>query len=75
MEESLCSQLISNLPDFLTATSAFLTFAVAAIVALITYKQFRLEREKFKLDLFDKRFAVFFSGERIFEIHYANRKD
>jgi hypothetical protein len=59
MEESLCSQLISNLPDFLTATSAFLTFAVAAIVALITYKQFRLEREKFKLDLFDKRFAVF----------------
>ncbi len=51
--------LIGNLPDFLTAISAFLTFVVAAIVALITYRQFRLEREKFKLALFDKRFAVF----------------
>jgi hypothetical protein len=55
MEKSLCSQL----PDFLTAISTFLTFMVAAIVALITYRHFRLEREKFKLDLFDKRFAVF----------------
>jgi hypothetical protein len=60
MEENLCSWLMSNLPELLTAISTFLgAVVVAAIVAVITYKQLYLEREKFKLDLFEKRFAVY----------------
>lgn len=37
----------------------FLSVLVAALVAWIAYQQYRLAQERFKLDLFDKRFAVF----------------
>ena len=40
------------------------TFLLAAYVALTSYWQYRLAREKFKLDLFEKRFAVF-AGARV----------
>jgi hypothetical protein len=44
------------------------TFVFAAIAAYVAYQQFRLSREKFKLDLFEKRFKVF-SGARLFITH------
>src|ERR1700691_1638262 len=43
---------MNNLP-------AYLTFIVAVIVAWIGLQQFFLAREKFKLDLFEKRFAIY----------------
>jgi hypothetical protein len=43
---------MSNLPSYLT-------FTVAVIVAWIGFQQFLLAREKFKLDLFEKRFAIY----------------
>ena len=36
-----------------------LTILTAAFVAYVAYQQFRLGRERFKLDLFEKRLAVF----------------
>lgn len=36
-----------------------LTILLAGFAAYIAFQQFRLGREKFKLDLFEKRFAVF----------------
>jgi hypothetical protein len=42
-----------------TGILAILTFLLAFIVAFIGYQQFLLAREKFKLDLFDRRFAVY----------------
>ena len=44
------------------------TFVFAAVAAYVAYQQFRLGREKFKLDLFEKRFKVF-SGARVFLTH------
>jgi hypothetical protein len=38
---------------------AYLTFTVAVIVAWVGFQQYLLAREKFKLDLFEKRFAVY----------------
>lgn len=43
----------------------FLTVIVACFGAYMAYQQFRLSREKFKLDLFEKRFSVF-AGVRLF---------
>lgn len=36
-----------------------MTILLAAFVAWVAYQQYSLGREKFKLDLFEKRFAVF----------------
>ncbi len=46
----------------------FLTVIVAVVGAWIAYRQHFLAREKFKLDLFEKRFAVF-SAVRTFLSH------
>ena len=49
--------------------AAFLTPTVATIAAYIAYKQHRIEKERLKLDLFEKRYAVFnASREFIFEV-------
>lgn len=42
-----------------------ITLLLACFGAYLAYQQFRLGREKFKLDLFEKRFSVF-SGVRLF---------
>ena len=42
-----------------------ITFLLATAGAYVAYQQFRLSKEKFKLDLFEKRFAVF-AGVRSF---------
>jgi hypothetical protein len=41
------------------------TYLIALFVAYVGYRQYQLGREKFKLDLFEKRFAVF-QGTRVF---------
>jgi len=41
------------------------TILVAAFAAYVAYQQFRLGREKFKLDLFEKRFSVFAGTRRL----------
>lgn len=38
-----------------------LTIGIALGVALVAWSQYRLERNRFRLDLFDKRFAVYAS--------------
>ena len=45
-----------------------LTLLLAGFGAYLAYQQFRLSREKFKLDLFEKRFSIF-SGTRLFLSH------
>lgn len=37
----------------------FLTFAVAVLGSLLVYQQLHVNREKLKLDLFEKRFVIF----------------
>lgn len=50
--------------------AAFLTPTVAIIAAYIAYKQHRIEKERLKLDLFEKRYAVFnASREFIIEVN------
>jgi len=41
----------------------FLTIIVGILVAFIAYRQFVLVNEKFKLDLFEKRFAIYLGVE------------
>lgn len=50
------------------------TVVLAIFAAYIAYQQYRLGREKFKLDLFEKRFAVF-SGTRRFHTHILTDSD
>jgi hypothetical protein len=50
------------------------TFVIAAFAAYIAYQQYRLGREKFKLDLFEKRFSVF-AGARRFLTHILKDGD
>ena len=45
-----------------------LTVLLLGFAAYIAYQQFRLGREKFKLDLFEKRFAVFAATRRLLSI-------
>jgi hypothetical protein len=50
--------------------AAFLTPTVATIAVYIAYKQYRIEKERLKLDLFEKRYAVFTaSREFIVEVN------
>jgi hypothetical protein len=55
-------------PAYLTAIVAALTLVVAAMVAQVGYQQFKLARERFKLDLFEKRFAVYKAAQRLLSI-------
>ena len=45
-----------------------LTVLLAVFAAYIAYQQFRLQREKFKLDLFEKRFQVFAASRKLLSI-------
>jgi hypothetical protein len=45
-----------------------LAFLLAGFGGYIAYQQFRLGREKFKLDLFDKRFSVFAATRKLLSI-------
>lgn len=47
---SVCLEIVKGLP----------TTAVALIVAWVAFQQWRVARAKLKLDLFDKRYAIFF---------------
>ena len=46
----------------------FSNVLIAASVAYIAYRQYGLAREKFKLDMFEKRFAVYKATQRFLTI-------
>jgi hypothetical protein len=48
--------------------SDYLAVLVAAIVAWHGYQQHRLERERFKLDLFEKRFGIYRATQKLLGI-------
>ena len=52
--------LAQALPDLMKGLpAAFVTLVIGLIAAGIAYRQYRIARAKFKLDLFEKRHAVF----------------
>jgi len=46
----------------------FSSLLIAAAVAYIAYQQYGLAREKFKLDMFEKRFAVYKATQRFLTV-------
>ena len=44
------------------------TILVALFAAYVAYQQFRIGREKFKLNLFEKRFSVFAGARRLLSL-------
>lgn len=48
-----------NLSDFATGLSAFLTPVIAVVTGTILVFQYRLARQRWVLDLFDRRYPVF----------------
>jgi hypothetical protein len=48
-----------NLSDLATGLSAFLTPAIGVVTVVIVVFQYRLARQRWVLDLFDKRYPVF----------------
>lgn len=51
--------MLRFLADFSTALSGFLVPAVACITVYIAYQQYKIEKGKFKLSLYNKRMEVF----------------
>ena len=45
-----------------------LTLLIGTGVGIVAYQQFRLAQEKFKLDLFEKRFSVFAAARRLLTV-------
>jgi hypothetical protein len=57
-----------NMQLFLT----ILTIIIATFVAYVAYVQFKLANEKFKLDLFEKRFAIYKEVESFLQKNMPN---
>lgn len=59
------------------ALQAAVTLVIALFVALISYMQWRTNRQKLVLDLFEKRFQVFLDFRRVASeaIHLGELKD
>jgi hypothetical protein len=57
----------------------YVTLSIAIIVAFITIQQFLLARERFKLDLFDRRFGIYRATQvfldEILKLNRDNAKD
>ena len=51
-----------------------LTVLVAAFAVYIAYQQYRIQKERFKLDLFERRFEVFASTRRLLSIILRDAK-
>jgi len=56
---------VGEVLDYWKVLTTFLTFLVALFVALIGYQQYRINLEKFRLDLFEKRFSVFVATRKL----------
>src|SRR5882672_4688964 len=54
-----CQQIASTAPVLITSLAALLTPVIALAAVYIGFQQWRTNRHKLKLDLFDKRFAVY----------------
>ena len=57
--------MAASLPLWIQGIAAFATPMVALAVAYIAYRQWKTARDKLRLDLFDKRFAVFMDVRKI----------
>lgn len=57
---------------FYLSNPAFITAVIAAMVALISYRQYLLAKEKLKLDLFEKRFAVYKGTQKFLTVIFSN---
>jgi hypothetical protein len=59
--------IMENTPHWTTCLSAFLVPVITAFGLYIAYRQWRLSQNKLKLDLFDRRFAVYDAARMLFE--------
>jgi hypothetical protein len=53
VQGSICFEMAKGIP------AAIVTFFIGCIAARITYNQFMVAKAKLKLDLFEKRYAIF----------------
>jgi len=60
--------------SILSVLSASSGVLIAAAVAYIAYRQYSLAREKFKLDMFEKRFAVYKATQRFLTLIFRDGK-
>ena len=64
----MTSSLISTANAALALAVPVLTMLIAASVALIAYYQWKTNREKLRLDLFQRRFEIYL---RVLDFHFA----
>jgi len=63
---------MSQPPVWVTVLSALLTPTIAIFGAWIAYRQWRLGQNKLKLDLFDRRFAVYEGARGLLRTIYSS---
>ena len=56
---------VSHISFTLTEINALFTILIGIFIASIAFQQYRLSRAKFKLDLFEKRYAVYKATQRL----------
>jgi hypothetical protein len=64
----MTSSLISSANATLALAVPVLTMLIAASVALIAFYQWKTNREKLRLDLYQRRFEIYF---RVLDFHFA----
>jgi hypothetical protein len=69
IEESCNAETYASI---IAAVPAFVAVIVAVAVACISYQQYRLSKDKFRLDLFDKRFSIY-KGTQRFLTHISTK--
>lgn len=52
-------------PDWSSVVSSLLVPVIAVLGAVIAYRQWRVAQNKLKLDLFDRRFAIFDAARKL----------
>jgi len=63
---------MENVQQMIAAVQILLTLAIAAFVALVAWRQHKTDRDKVRLDLFDKRFASYEALRRFLKMIMSN---
>lgn len=50
---------MEQLLPYITVANSVITVLIGTFVAFVRFMQYRVSRDKFKLDLFEKRFSVY----------------
>ena len=64
---------LNTIIDIFNSLSSFLTPIIAVFVAIIAANQYKVQKDKLKLDLYEKRFKIYLEISIVFNLIFHNR--